>query len=486
MKSFLTIKELKEKLQKKEISPTESINFYLNRIKNYEKQLNTALEIFDDTVNKKNNKSKGILTGIPTLIKDNICQKNRIASCGSKILENHRAPYDATVVKRLKKEGTTILGRTNMDEFAMGASGEFSAFKITCNPWDKKRVPGGSSAGSAAAVAAGLIPFALGSETGGSVRQPASFCGLVGLYPTYGTNSRYGLIAFTSSTDQVGPLTRTVYDNAFITSIIAGHDPKDSTSLFRHKTDYTKKLTGQLPENLTIGVIKDSIESDGVDDKIKEKFKEAINHLEKLGAKIKYISLPDLKYGISVYFIVSRAEATSNLYRFDGSLYGMRNKEAKALKEMYIKTRHDGFGIEVKRRILMGNYVLSSTHKKELYNKANHIRAMIRAEFEQAFKEVDLLVSPTTPTLAFEIGKMFQDPLAMYMADYFTVPNCITGNPALSLPCGFSQENLPIGFQFIGPRLSEEKIYQVAHAYEQTTEHHLKTPKDFDSYDSKH
>ena len=479
MKSFLTIKELKEKLTKKEISPSESINFYLNRIKKYNKQLNAALEIFEDA-NKKTSKYQGVLTGIPCLIKDNICQKNRIVSCGSKILENYNAPYDATIVKRLKKEGTTILGRTNMDEFAMGASGEYSAFEITYNPWDKTRVPGGSSAGSAAAVAAGLIPFALGSETGGSVRQPASFCGLVGLYPTYGTNSRYGLIAFTSSTDQIGPLTKTVYDNAFITSVISGHDPRDATSLFRHKTDYTKNLTGKLPKNLTIGVIKDSIESEGVNEQIKEKFKQAIDHLEKLGAKIKYISLPDLKYGISVYFIVSRAEATSNLYRFDGSLYGMRNKEAEALKEMYIKTRHDGFGIEVKRRILMGNYVLSSTHKKAFYNKANHVRAMIRAEFEQAFKEVDLLASPTAPTLPFQIGKMCQDPLTMYMADYFTVSNCITGNPAISLPCGFSKENLPIGFQFIGPRLSEEKMYQVAYAFEQSTDYHLKTPKDFD------
>ncbi len=481
MKPFLTIKEIKEKLEKKEIDVKDIKKFYLKRIKKYNKKLGAVLEIFKDATIKENIVGKKrILEGIPGLLKDNICQKHRIASCGSKILQNYKAPYNATITKRLKQQGAIILGRTNMDEFAMGGSGEYSAYHVTRNPWNNNRVPGGSSAGSAAAVAAGLVPFALGSETGGSVRQPASFCGLVGLYPTYGTNSRYGLVAFTSSTDQIGPLTKTVYDNALITSVISGHDHKDSTSLFRPKTNYTVDLTGKLPKNFTLGVIKDSIESEGVDAQIKKTFELAVKHLEKLGAKIEYINMPDLKYGISVYFIVSRAEAASNLSRFDGSLYGMRYKDPKNLKEMYINTRHDGFGIEVKRRILMGNYVLSSKHKQAFYNKANHVRAMIRAEFEQAFKEVDLLISPTTPTLAFEMGKMCQDPLAMYMADYFTVPNCITGNPALSIPCGFSPQNLPIGFQFIGPRLSEKLIYQVAYAYEQSTDHHLKTPQGFE------
>ncbi|MBD3231911.1 Asp-tRNA(Asn)/Glu-tRNA(Gln) amidotransferase subunit GatA [Candidatus Dependentiae bacterium] len=477
MKAFLTIKQLKEKLSKKEVTPQDINNFYSDRIKKYDPILKSTLEIFENTENKK---YQGKLTGIPGLIKDNISQKGRKLSCGSKILNNYTSPYNATTISRLKKEGAVLLGRTNMDEFAMGGTGEYSAYQITKNPWNVKRVPGGSSSGSAAAVAAGLVPFALGSETGGSVRQPAAFCGLVGLYPTYGTNSRFGLVAFTSSTDQIGPLTKSVYDNALISSILSGHDFKDSTSLFRNKQDFTKNLNGKLPQNLTLGIIKDSLESDGVDNEIKEKFQESVEHLEKLGANIKYIALPDLKYGISVYFIISRAEAASNLARFDGSLYGMRDKEAKTLQEMYVKTRHDGFGIEVKRRILMGNYVLSSKHKDAFYNKANHIRAMIRSEFEQAFKEVDLLLSPTTPMLPFEIGKTSQDPLAMYMADYFTVPNCITGNPALSIPCGFSKDNLPIGFQFIGPRLSEELLYQVAYAYEQNTDYHLKNPKGFD------
>ncbi|MBD3273332.1 Asp-tRNA(Asn)/Glu-tRNA(Gln) amidotransferase subunit GatA [Candidatus Dependentiae bacterium] len=479
MKTFLTIKELKEKLEKKEIKKEEVISFYYNRLKKYNDKLNVALEIFEEKDLDKNNK-QGILSGIPGLLKDNISQKGKITSCASKILENYKAPYDATVTKKLKDEGTVILGRANMDEFAMGSSGEFSAFGITKNPWDTNRVPGGSSSGSASAVAAGLIPWAIGTETGGSVRQPAAFCGLVGLYPTYGSNSRKGIVAFTSSTDQPGPLTKTVYDNALLSSILMGENPNDSTSLLRPKVDFTKNLTGKLPKNLTFGVIKDALESDGINAEVKKSFELAIKQLEKLGAKIKYIELPDLKYGISVYFIVSRAEAASNLARFDGSLYGMRAQDAKDLKEMYIKTRHDGFGPEVKRRILMGNYVLSSSHQDAYYKKADHVRAMLRAEFEQAFKEVDLLISPTTTTLPFEIGKMCNDPVKMYWADYFTVPNCITGNPALSIPGEFSKDGLPIGFQFIGPRLSEELIYQVAYAFEQSTDYHLKTPKGYE------
>jgi aspartyl-tRNA(Asn)/glutamyl-tRNA(Gln) amidotransferase subunit A len=478
MKPFLTIKEIKEKLEKKEISSKEITQFYLDRLKKYNKELNAVLEIFENPTIKEN--PDGILNGIPGIAKDNICQKGRITSCGSKILQNYKAPYDATVIKRIKKAGGIFLGRGNMDEFAMGGSGEFSAFGPTKNPWDKTRVAGGSSAGPAAAVAAGLIPWALGSETGGSIRLPSSFCNLVGLYPTYGTNSRYGLVAFASSTDQVGPITRTVLDNALVSSAISWHDRKDSTSLHRKPTDFTKNLTGKLPKNFTIGVIKDSIESDGIDNQVKEKFKQTVDQFEKLGAKIKYVSIPNLKYGISVYFIVSRAEAASNLARFDGSLYGMRDHQAKELKEMYKSTRENGFGPEVKRRILMGNYVLSTLHKDAFYNKANHIRAMIRYELESCFKDVDLLASPTTTTTAFEIGKVCDDPLKMYMADYFNVCNCVTGNPSLSFPAGFSKENLPIGFQFIGPRLSEELMYQAAYAFEQNTNHHLKTPKGFE------
>jgi aspartyl-tRNA(Asn)/glutamyl-tRNA(Gln) amidotransferase subunit A len=478
MKPFLTIKDLKEKIEKKEISPKESIKYFYEKLKKHNSKLNAVIEIFQE--NSIDNQNEGMLKGMPGGLKDNISQEGRTVSCASKILENYKAPYDATVTKKLKDEGTTILGRANMDEFAMGSSGEYSAYATTYNPWNTNHVPGGSSSGPAAAVAAGLVPWALGTETGGSVRQPASFCGIVGLYPTYGSNSRFGIVALTSSTDQVGPLTKTVYDNALLSSILIGENPNDSTSLKRPRVNFTKNLNGQLPQNLKIGVIKDGLESEGVNSEVKEHFELAIKQLEKLGAKIEYISLPDLKYGISVYFIINRAEAASNLARFDGSLYGMRAKDAKDLQEMYIKTRHDGFGPEVKRRILMGNYVLSSSHQDAYYKKADRIRAMIRAEFEEAFKNVDLLISPTASTLPFEVGKACQDPVKMYLSDYFTVPNCITGNPALSIPCGFSQKGLPIGFQFIGPRMSEELIYQVAYAFEQSTDYHLKTPKGFE------
>ena len=476
MKPFITIKELKEKISKKEITPEESTKFFSERIKKYDSKIQSCLEVFES----ENISAQGSLAGIPGLLKDNICQKNKITSCASKILQNYKAPYDATATTRIKNAGASILGRTNMDEFAMGASGEYSAYQITKNPWDLTRVPGGSSAGSAAAVAAGLVPWALGSETGGSVRTPAAFCGIVGMYPTYGLSSRFGVVAFASSTDQIAPLTRTVYDNAIIASTLFGHDKNDSTSLNLEPKDYTKNLDGKLPKNLTIGVLQEALESKAVDPQIKSAFEKAIKQLENLGAKIKPIKLENLKYGISVYYILTPAEAASNLSRYDGTLYGMRDKEAKTLNEMYTNTRHDGFGPEVKRRILMGNFVLSEGYKDAYYNKANKIRNMIRAEFEETFKDVDLITSPTTASLPFKIGQNDNDPLSLYMADYFTACNCLTGNPAISIPCGFSKENLPIGFQFIGPRLSEKLLYKVAHAFEQSTDYHLKTPKGFE------
>jgi aspartyl-tRNA(Asn)/glutamyl-tRNA(Gln) amidotransferase subunit A len=479
MNSFITIKELKDRLESRELSLEEVIEFYRARIEKYNPDLNAVLHKFEWDTRKSADYQDTFLRGIPGLVKSNISELDRITNCGSKFLSKYKSPYDATVINKLKNGGAVLLGKTNMDEFAMGGSGEFSAFGSTKNPWDVDRTPGGSSSGSAAAVAAGLIPWALGTETGGSVRQPASFCGLVGLYPTYGLVSRYGVVAFASSTDQVGVLSRTVYDNAMITSVIAGHDPKDSTSLPEPVRDYTKMLKGKLPKDLTIGVIKDSIESEGVSEEVKISFKSSVSDLEKLGAKIKYISLPDLKYGIAVYFVLNYAEAASNLSRFDGSIYGLRDKDATNLIDMYVNSRHDGFGAEVKRRILVGNYVLSAKHKSELYAKANHIRCAIRAEFEQAFRDVDLLMSPTTPNHAPKLGENVGDPIAMYLADYFNVPNCIAGMPALSVPCGLSKNNMPIGVQFIGPRLSEDLLYQVGHAYEQNTPHHLNVPKGY-------
>jgi aspartyl-tRNA(Asn)/glutamyl-tRNA(Gln) amidotransferase subunit A len=479
MNPFITIKELKEKLSNNEISVEEIIKFYRERLEKYNPKLNVLLELFDKDSLEQDAEAQGFLSGIPGVLKNNISEKGRITSCGSKILENYKSSYDSTVAKRIKKAGGVILGSANMDEFAMGASGEFSAFGVTKNPFDLERTPGGSCSGSAAAVAAGLVPWSLGTETGGSVRQPASFCGLVGLYPTYGLFSRYGIVAFASSTDQPGPLTRTVYDNALVASVLSGHDPKDSTSLPEPQRDYTKKLNGKLPEDLTIGVIQDSLEMDGVNAEVKQAFENSIKDLEKLGANIKYISLPDLKYGIAIYFVLNYAEGASNLARFDGTLYGARDMDAKNLKDMYVNTRHDGFGAEVKRRILMGNYVLSSSHRDEFFEKANHVRSAIRAEFEQAFRDVDVLISPTTSTPAFKLGEMCNDPVAMYLSDYFTVPNCIAGIPALSVPCGSTKSGLPIGVQFLGPRLSEELLYRVAYAYEQNTDHKI-YPKGFE------
>ncbi len=478
MNPFSTIKEIQALLKQKKCTPHDVRDFFQSRLKQHNPELNVAIEIFDEAP-IDDEKADGRLYGIPGLIKDNICQQGHITSCGSKILENYRAPYDATVTARLKKAGAVILGRGNMDEFAMGASGEFSAYGTTYNPWNKKYSPGGSSSGPAAAVAAGLVPWALGSETGGSVRQPAAFCGIVGLYPTYGRFSRKGLVAFTSSTDQVGPLTKTVYDNALVASAISGHDPGDATSISKPPQDFTRDLNGKLPDNLTIGVIKDAIESEGINPEIKKAFEESIITLEQMGVKIKYIELPSLKYGISVYFVVSRAEAASNLSRFDGTLYGMRDMEAANLREMYLNTRNIGFGPEIKRRMMMGNFVLSVGHRDAFYTKANQVRSLILAEFEEAFREVDLLTSPTTPTLPFQLGKEVSDPLALYMGDYLTAPNCLAGLPALSFPAGFSKEGLPIGCQFIGPRLSEGLIYKAAYAFEQHTSHQHMTPPNF-------
>jgi aspartyl-tRNA(Asn)/glutamyl-tRNA(Gln) amidotransferase subunit A len=475
---FMTIKELREKIAKKEVSSGEAIKFYLERIKKHNSSLNSVLESFENS--KPEEITSEILAGIPYILKDNICQKGKIASAGSKILSNYKAPYDATVNQRLKKSGAVSIGRANCDEFAMGASGEYSAYGPTKNPWDVTKVSGGSSSGPAASVAAGLVPFALGTETGGSVRQPASFCNLVGLYPTYGLHSRFGLMAFASSLDQVGPLTRTVYDNALVTSALSGVDCKDATTIQMPPKDYTKNLDGKLPANLKIGIIKDALESNGINSQVQHAFGAATEQLKKLGATVKVIDLPYLKYANAVYFIISRAEGASNLSRYDGSLYGARAKDAQNLFDMYLKTRQDGFGQEVKIRIMTGNYVLSAGHKDAYYKKAQAVREMIRAEFDAAFKDVDLLISPTTSVLPFKIGELTFDPVAMYLADIFTVPNCVIGTPGLSIPCGFSKENLPIGFQFLGPRLSEELLFKVAYAFEQSTDYHLKHPKNYE------
>jgi aspartyl-tRNA(Asn)/glutamyl-tRNA(Gln) amidotransferase subunit A len=419
------------------------------------------------------------LAGIPYLVKDIICQKDHITSAGSKMLANYKALYNATVIDRLTSAGAVSLGRANCDEFAMGASGETSAYGPARNPWDIARVPGGSSSGSAAAVAAGLVPFALGSETGGSIRNPASFCGLVGLYPTYGLHSRFGLMAFASSFDQICPLTKTVYDNALVTTALSGQDPHDLTTIPMAKKDYTTELDGKLPERVTIGIIKDGI-GQGIDPQVASAFEKACDQLKKLGAKFKVIDLPSLKYGNPVYFIISRAEAASNLSRYDGTLYGHRSTSCKNLEQMYATTRQEGFGQEVKTRILTGNYVLSAGYRDAYYHKAQQVRSMIRADFDTAFKDVDLLTSPTMPILPFKLGEFAGDPVAMYIADKLLIGNNVIGYPAISLPCGYSQEALPMGLQFIGPRLSEALLYKVSYAFEQSTEHHLINPNGYE------
>lgn len=478
-RAFATIKELRSQLENKKISVAELVEFFIKRCQAYDPELSALLEIFDKDSILKDMAASGILHGIPGVIKDNICIEGRIASCASRILENYKAPYDATATARLKQQGALFLGRGNMDEFAMGSSTETSAYFKTKNPWNKACVPGGSSGGSAAAVAAGLAPWALGSETGGSVRQPAAFCGIVGSKPTYGLVSRYGLIAYASSLDQIGVMSRTVYDNALVLSAIAGHDPMDSSSLAVKPKDYTANLNGTIPAGITIGIIDNSISAQGMDHEVVAAIEKSIIEFEKLGAKIKRITMPSLDYSAAAYFILSRAEAASNLARFDGVRYGFRDKKAHSLKEMYCDTRHDGFGTEVKTRIMVGNYVLSSGHSGEFYDNAKKMQRLIAAEFVNAFKDVDLLLMPTHPAPAFKIGEFSDNMLQVDLQDYFTCPVNIAGIPAISIPCGFTVSNMPIGMQLIGPHLSEELIFQVAHAYEQITPWHTKYPQGF-------
>ncbi len=420
--------------------------------------------------------NEGPLAGIPGLIKDNICQQGRTVSCASKMLENFRSTYDATAITRLKHAGAPLIGRANMDEFAMGSSTETSAYKKTANPWNIERVPGGSSGGSIAAVAAGLVPWALGSETGGSVRQPAALCGVVGLKPTYGLISRYGLVAYASSLDQIGIATRSVEDTAIILTTIAGNDPHDSSSLAVKAYDYTKNLDQKMKPGLKIGIVTNALHADGIDREVSQKIDEAIKTLEKLGVTIEQVSLPTMDYGAAIYFIISRAEAASNLARFDGVRYGLRDKNASTLLKMYELTRQKGFGTEVKKRIMIGNYVLSVGHAGEFYLNALKAQQAMRAEFADTFKNVDLLLMPTSPIPAFKFGAFDDNKLQLDLQDYFTCPANIAGIPALSIPCGFSSDKLPIGFQLVGPHLSEELLLQTAYAYEQATEWHKMHP----------
>ncbi|HLJ31984.1 MAG TPA: Asp-tRNA(Asn)/Glu-tRNA(Gln) amidotransferase subunit GatA [Candidatus Babeliales bacterium] len=480
MYPFITIQELEQKLANKEITREEILEFYLKRFEAFDGEVGSALEVFDkESILQNTNQEMGELYGIPGIIKDNICQKDRITSCASKMLENFVATYDATAIERLKHAGALLVGRANMDEFAMGSSTETSAFKKTHNPWDLSRVPGGSSGGSAAAVAAGLVPWALGSETGGSVNQPSALCGIVGLKPTYGLISRYGLVAYASSLDQIGIMAQTVYDNARVLSVIAGKDNKDASMQQIDKKDYTQKLDGTLPKNLRIGVVDNALHAHGIETEIVDAIKAALKVFEQGGASIKHIQLPTLDYAAATYFIISRAEAASNLARFDGVRYGLRDKSAKTLSQMYNNTRHNGFGQEVRSRILVGNYVLSAGHAGQFYNNAKKVQRLISYEFKQAFTDVDVLIMPVHPAPAFKFGAFAENKLQLDLQDYFTCAMNLAGIPSLSLPCGSSSNNLPIGFQIAGPHLSEELLYQVGHAFQQKTDWHRKKPSGY-------
>ena len=472
----LTVHELQEKIKNKELTSREIVEAYNKKIEEKEKDIQAfvttlgedALTKAEEIDNRRaNGETLGEFAGIPIGIKDNICTKGVKTTCSSKMLENFVSPYDATVMEKLNKENVINLGKLNMDEFAMGGSTEHSYFKTTKNPYNLNKVPGGSSGGSAAAVAAGMVPWALGSDTGGSIRQPASFCGVVGLKPTYGLVSRYGLVAFASSLDQIGPITKDVYDSALLLNIIAGHDKKDTTSVEKEKIDYTKCLKNDV-KGLKIGVPKEFF-AEGINKEVKEALEQAIEKYKELGATVEEISLDVAKYSLATYYIIACAEASSNLGRFDGIRYGHRAKEFSNLKELYKKSRSEGFGPEVKRRIILGTYVLSSGYYDAYYKKAQQVRTLVMQEFDKAFEKYDVILTPTSPTVAFDIGSKTSNPLEMYLSDICTVSVNIAGLPGISIPCGVDKEGMPIGMQLIGNKFAEETILNAAYTFEQAT-----------------
>ncbi|MDB9517203.1 Asp-tRNA(Asn)/Glu-tRNA(Gln) amidotransferase subunit GatA [Roseofilum reptotaenium CS-1145] len=481
-----SIRELHQQLVTKERSAVELAQEALDRIETLEPKLHSFLAVMGEqaltqakAVDEKiaAGDEIGPLTGIPIAVKDNMCTPGVPTTCASKILQNFVPPYESTVTQKLKDAGAVIVGKTNLDEFAMGSSTENSAYQLTANPWDITRVPGGSSGGSAAAVAGSECPVSLGSDTGGSIRLPASFCGIVGLKPTYGLVSRYGLVAYASSLDQIGPFGRTVEDAAIVLEAIAGYDPKDSTSLNVKIPSYSHLLRPNLRSKgrLRIGIITETFGT-GLDPEVDEAVKKAISHLQDLGAEIQTISCPNFRYGLPAYYIIAPSEASANLARYDGVKYGFRAEEGDNLLSMYEKTRAQGFGQEVKRRIMIGTYALSAGYYDAYYLKAQKVRTLIKKDFQKAFAAVDLLVSPTAPTTAFKAGEKTKDPISMYLSDLMTIPVNLAGLPGLSIPCGFDRQGLPIGLQLISDVLREDLLLQVAHTYEQTTSWHLKQP----------
>ena len=474
----LTIAEAQRLLRKGEISNQELLRSVFDRIKNIDIKINAYVTIteeqaFDRLIAISGVNPSNPSCGIPIAIKDNLCTKGIKTTCSSKILGSFIPPYESAVTQKLLDSGYIFTGKTNLDEFAMGSSTENSGFFPTKNPWDIKRVPGGSSGGSAAAVSSGMCIAALGSDTGGSIRQPAAFCGVVGLKPTYGRVSRFGLIAFASSLDQIGPITKNVEDCAILMNIISGHDIKDSTCADFLAPDYTEVLKNGV-KGLKIGMPKEYF-IEGIDKDVENAVKLAIEQLAAMGAEVIPISLPHTEYSIAVYYILATSEASSNLARFDGVKYGLRI-EGNNLLDMYLNTKSAGFGKEVKRRILLGTYSLSSGYYDAYYKKAQQVRTLIRKDFADAFKKVDVIITPTTPTPAFKLGEKMANPLQMYLNDIFTTPVNLAGIPAISIPCGLSKEGLPIGLQIIGRDFDEETILRTSYAFEQATEHHKRIP----------
>lgn len=483
----LTAHEAHELLWRGEITSLELTRAALDRIVELDNEIKAYLTLTPEAAlerardadalladKRRDGEEPSPLLGVPMAVKDVICTRGIETTCGSKILEGFIPPYNATVVERLTEAGAIILGKTNTDEFAMGSSTENSGFFTTHNPWDTSRVPGGSSGGSAAAVASGEAIFALGTDTGGSVRQPASLCGVVGLKPTYGRVSRYGLVAFASSLDQIGPLTRDVTDCALVLGVIAGHDPRDSTSLDLPVPDYREALLPDI-KGVRIGVPEEYF-VEGVESQVGESVRAAIDLLADLGAEMVEVSLPHTEYALPTYYLIAPAEASANLARYDGVKYGLSCSEVNDIWEDYRCTREAGFGPEVKRRIMLGAYALSAGYYDAYYLKAQKVRTLIKEDFDQAFSNCDVLVGPTSPTVAFKIGERVEDPLQMYLSDIFTLSQSLAGIPGISIPCGFA-EGLPVGLQIIGPVLGEETVLRVAYAYEQATEWHKMRPQ---------
>lgn len=482
-----SIRELHRQLISKERSAIEITQEAIDRIQALEPQVHSFLCVTADQALQQAGQVDakiaageeiGLMAGIPIGIKDNMCTKGIPTTCASKILQNFVPPYESTVTARLATAGAVMVGKTNMDEFAMGGSTEYSAFQLTANPWDLERVPGGSSGGSAAAVATGECTVALGSDTGGSIRQPASYCGVVGMKPTYGLVSRYGLVAFASSLDQIGPFARSVEDAAILLETIAGHDPQDATSLKVNIPQYASSLTPDLMKNrkIRVGIIREAF-GEGLNPEVAKAVMNAVEDLKQLGAEIKEVSCPQFRYGIPTYYIIAPSEASANLARYDGVKYGFRTEDAANLMELYTKTRSEGFGPEVKRRIMVGTYTLSAGYYDAYYLKAQKVRTLIKQDFEAAFGQVDVLICPTAPTTAFKAGEKTDDPLSMYLADLMTIPVNLAGLPGLSLPCGFDESGLPIGVQMIANVLQEETLLQTAYAYEQATPWHERSPE---------